>query len=185
MDAEPITPTPRSIVLIGFMGSGKSTIGRKLHEQLGYEFIDTDQVIEQRSGRAIREIFADEGETAFRDMESALLDELVQAPAVSRVLATGGGIVGRAHNRQALRQLGFVVWLKLPAEEIHKRTARTNSRPLLQTDDPRAAIERLMEQREPLYREAAHLEIETANLDIDEVCAGIVECASYHFNQGS
>lgn len=188
MSCPEINPPPahpaRCLVLIGFMGSGKTTVGRQLQEQLGYPLLDTDLAIEEREGRSIREIFADQGEEAFRDMESTLLSELAAQEATSRILSTGGGIIGREANRALLRQLGFVVWLKAPAETILQRTARNNARPLLQTDDPETAVKRLMAEREPLYRETSHLELETAGLDIDEVCAGILECASYHFTRG-
>lgn len=185
MEPNPDLTPPRCLVLIGFMGSGKTTIGRRLQEQLGYPLLDTDHLIEERQGKSIREIFADEGEDAFRDMESSLLEELAAEPMTSRIISTGGGIIGRAANCELLRRLGFVVWLKAPAEEIGNRTARNSTRPLLQNDDPAAAIAQLMTEREPCYRATAHLELETADLDVDEVCTGILECASYHFTRSS
>ena len=185
MDNEPAQTPPRTLVLIGFMGSGKSTIGRKLHEQLGYQLIDTDALIEERQGKTISKIFADQGEAAFRDMETALLEELVAHPPANRIVSTGGGIILREENRKLLQQLGFVVWLKAPAAEILERTKRNNDRPLLQTEDPEAAIKAMMSERGPLYTETAHLELDTGNLDVEEACAGILECASYHFTQNS
>ena len=181
MDQEPANHPPRTLVLIGFMGSGKSTIGRRLHEQLGYQLIDTDALIEERQHTTISEIFATRGETAFRDMETALLEELAAQPPANRIVSTGGGIILREENRQLLRDMGFVVWLKAPASEILDRTGRNDDRPLLQTEDPKAAIKAMMSERKPLYKEASHLKLDTGELDIEEACAGILECASYHF----
>lgn len=183
MDTDPNPQAPRSLVLIGFMGSGKTTIGRKLQDQLGYPLVDTDQLIEEREGKTIRDIFADQGEPAFRDMETGLLEELGANSVDRRIVSTGGGIIGRERNRTLLRDLGFVVWLKVCPTEIRKRTARNKGRPLLQTEEPDDTIARLMAEREPLYRQTAHLELETTGLDLEEVCAGILDCASYHFTR--
>ncbi len=185
MDQDPSQHPPRTLVLIGFMGSGKSTIGRKLHEQLGYQLIDTDALIEERQGTSISQIFADQGEAAFRDMETALLKELATESPTNRIVSTGGGIILREENRQLLRDMGFVVWLKAPASEILERTGRNDDRPLLQTEDPKAAIKAMMSERKSLYKEAAHLKLDTGELNIEEACAGILECASYHFTQNS
>ena len=174
---------PENIVLIGFMGCGKTTVGRELQQRLGYPLVDMDQVIEQRAGKAITEIFADEGETAFRDMETALLRELNDPTAPRRIISTGGGVVGREENRSLLKDLGYVVWLHAPAAVILERTAKNRSRPLLHTDDPAARIQSLMEERKPLYQETAHLKLDTAGLCSDEVATGILECARYFFTK--
>lgn len=176
--------TPRCLVLIGFMGSGKSSVGRKLQEQLGYTLIDTDQLIEKRQGKSIPKIFSTDGEDVFRDIECELLKELVKDSPSNRIISTGGGIILRESNRKLLRELGFVVWLKATPEEILERTSRNNHRPLLQTKDPKGAVARLMAERDSLYRDTAHLELDTKGLDIEEVCAGILDCASYHFTHG-
>lgn len=172
---------PKNIVLIGFMGCGKSTVGRELQHRLGYPLVDMDQVLEQRAGKPITAIFADQGEKAFRDMETALLRELNDAGAPRRIISTGGGVVGRAENRALLRDLGYVVWLHAPTQVIHERTSKTRCRPLLQTDDPIARIETLMAERQPLYQETAHLKLDTAGLSSGEVATGILECARYFF----
>src|SRR6188768_2384745 len=99
---------PKNIVLIGFMGSGKSTVGRELHHRLGYPLVDMDHVIEQRAHKPITAIFADEGEEKFRDMETWLLEELGDPAGPRRIISTGGGVVGRAGNRALLRKLGYV-----------------------------------------------------------------------------
>jgi len=184
----PEAAVPKNLVLIGFMGCGKSTVGRELHRNLGYPLVDTDQEIEQRTGRTIRQIFADEGEPAFRDMETALLRELAeesgtdQAP---RIISTGGGICGREENRELLRRMGYVVWLHAPVDVIVERTSKNQDRPLLVTDDPRARIVALMAEREPLYRETAHLDIDTTGLDFKEIAIGILESARYYFSAQS
>jgi len=178
----PAATPPANIVLIGFMGCGKSTVGRALHHRLAYPLVDMDQVIEHRAGKTITAIFADDGEPAFRDMETALLLELAAPAAPRRIIATGGGIVGRATNRDLLRQLGYVVWLNAPAAVILERTGKSRSRPLLHTDDPAAKIHTLLAERLPLYQETAHLKLDTAGLCSDELAAGIIECSRYFFN---
>jgi shikimate kinase len=172
---------PENIVLIGFMGCGKSTIGRELQHRLGFPLVDMDQVIEKRAGKPITEIFAQEGEAAFRDMETGLLRELNDPDAPRRIISTGGGVVGRQENRELLKQLGYVVWLHAPAAVILERTGKNRCRPLLHSDDPAERIRTLMEERHPLYQETAHLKLDTAGLCGDEVATGILECARYFF----
>ncbi len=177
------TTPPKNIVLIGFMGCGKSTIGRELHQRLGYPLVDMDQTIEERAGKPITAIFAEDGETAFRDMETALLRELNEPGAPRRIISTGGGVVGRKENRDLLRELGYVVWLDAQSAVILERTSKNRNRPLLETEDPAAMIEALMEKRRPLDQETAHLKLDTAGLECDEVATGILECARYFFTQ--
>jgi shikimate kinase len=176
---------PKNIVLIGFMGSGKSTVGRELHHRLGYPLVDMDHVIEGRVRKPITAIFAEDGEEAFRDMETHLLEELKDPLAPRRIISTGGGVVGRAENRELLKQLGYVVWLNAPVAVILERTGRNRDRPLLHTDDPAARIEALMEVRRPLYQESSHLKVETAGLDCGELATGILESARYFFTHQS
>lgn len=153
-------PMPRNIFLIGPMGAGKSTVGRSLAELLHMQFLDTDHEIEMRTGAGIPLIFEIEGESGFRKRETAALDELTQQPSV--VLATGGGAVLAEENRQRLRARGIVVYLQAPLETLVKRTRHDRHRPLLQTDDRRGALEQILRAREPLYRETAHLVVETS-----------------------
>jgi shikimate kinase len=174
-------PPPKSIVLIGFMGSGKSTVGRELHHRLGYPLVDMDAVIEQRAGKSIATFFADEGEGKFREMETQLLEELDDPTAPRRIISTGGGVIGRAGNRQLLRHLGYVVWLNAPVATILERTGKNRDRPLLHTDDPQARVEALLAIRKPLYEETAHLKVETSGLDSKELATGILESARYFF----
>jgi shikimate kinase len=176
------TTPQENIVLIGFMGCGKSTVGRELHHRLGYPLMDMDQIIEQRTKKTISTIFTDDGEPAFRNMETALLKELSDPAAPRRIISTGGGIVGRAENRTLLKNLGYVVWLNAPAQVILERTRKNHSRPLLDTDDPAAKIKALMEERQPLYQETAHLKLDTAGLCSVDLATGILECTRYFFN---
>jgi shikimate kinase len=173
---------PKNIVLVGFMGSGKSTVGRELHHRLGYPLVDMDQVIEQRARKSIAAIFADEGEQIFRDQETSLLQELDDLTAPRRIISTGGGVIGRKENRALLRQLGYVVWLNAPMAVILDRTSKNRERPLLHTEDPVARVTALMEARRPLYEEVSHLKIDTAGLDSKELATGILESARYYFS---
>lgn len=146
---------PPTIALIGMMGAGKSTIGKLLARACDLEFVDADRELEARSGVAIATIFELEGEDGFRKREAAIVDELTQRAGI--VLATGGGAVLRADNRQHLRERTLVIYLQASADEIERRTAHDRSRPLLQAADPGARIRELLAQREPLYAETAHL----------------------------
>ena len=141
------------------MGSGKSTIGRLLSNELKVSFIDTDKVIEERAGANIPWIFDVEGEDGFRNREEAIVDELTQEDEL--VLATGGGVVIREANRNALRNRGFVVYLQTSVEQQLERTMRDKNRPLLQTDNPRERLETLLKTREPLYKQTADMIMKT------------------------
>jgi len=174
-------PPPKNIVLIGFMGCGKSHVGRELHQRLRYTLVDMDHVIEQRAGKPITAIFAEDGEQAFRDMETALLRELAEDSSQRHIISTGGGVIGREENRELLRKLGYVVWLHAPIEVILDRTAKNRDRPLLHGEDPAARARELLEKRKPLYQEAAHLKVDTAGLDCAELTTGILESARYFF----
>ncbi len=174
---------PLNIVLIGFMGSGKTTVGRELHQRLNYPLVDMDQLIEQRAGKSITTIFAEQGEHAFREMETSLLQELAESEQQQRIISTGGGVVGRQENREILKRMGYVVWLDAPASVIAERTAKTRTRPLLLDEDPDEKIRELMMKRQPLYQETAHLKLDIAGLDSKELATGILECARYFFSQ--
>jgi shikimate kinase len=148
------------LALVGLPGSGKSTVGRQLARRLGLAFTDTDHAIEQRIGCSIRDFFEREGEAAFRDIEQAVIEDLTDE-AHPGVLATGGGAVLRAANRERLRQGGHVIYLRSTPEELFKRVRHDANRPLLQVEDPLARLRALYEERDPLYRETAHFVIET------------------------
>jgi shikimate kinase len=136
----------------------------------------------ERAGKPIRDIFAEEGEEAFRDLESAVLADLDAQGLTHHIIATGGGIVTRPANRAALRRLGYVVWLVVSPAEILKRTSRNRDRPLLNNDDPEGTIGKLLADRLPLYRDSAHLTIETDGLTFPEISTGILESGRYFFS---
>jgi len=142
------------------MGSGKSTVGRLLAAGIGFEFVDADRELEQRAGASVATMFELEGETGFREREAHLLEELTQRPGI--VLATGGGAILPDSSRQVLRSRGLVIYLQASAEEIARRTRGDLARPLLQVSDRRARIEELLQQRGPLYKQAAHLTVGSA-----------------------
>ena len=142
----------RSLYLVGMMGSGKTSTGRPLAEQLGYGFVDADAVIEQAAGCSIPEIFERDGEAGFRALESQVLNAISQRH--SLVVATGGGVVTQQENWGLLHS-GIVIWLDVVPEQLMQRLkADSTVRPLLQTDDPDAALNALLNRRRPLYAEA-------------------------------
>jgi shikimate kinase len=158
---------PENIFLIGPMGSGKTTVGRALARRLNKAFFESDQVIEERSGVRVSVIFEIEGEAGFRQREKKIIDHLTSKKNI--VLATGGGSILDAENRGHLLHRGFVVYLKAPLEKLLERSTRDRNRPLLQTEDPRATLEALIRQREPIYRETADLIIDTSDRTVRQV----------------
>ncbi len=161
-----------NIFLIGPMGSGKTTIGRQLAAKLGLEFLDSDRDIEQRTGVDIPTIFDYEGEAGFRKRERRAIEELTGRSGI--VLATGGGVVLDPDNRRDLSARGFVIYLQCAVEQQFQRTARDRNRPLLNTEDPRARLEQLMEERDPLYRETADLIMATGQRSVGAVVQDIL-----------
>jgi shikimate kinase len=147
------------ISLIGLPGSGKSTVGRQLARRLQIPFYDSDQIIEERLGCSVRAAFERDGEEAFRDLETNVLDELSQIP--KAVISTGGGAVLRQENRKHLRGRGYVVYLNSMPEDLHRRLRHDATRPLLQVADPLGRLRELYAARDPLYRETVHFVIDT------------------------
>jgi shikimate kinase len=148
-------PAPAPLILIGMMGSGKSTVGRYLARLAGLEFIDCDRELESRSGATINTMFELEGEAGFRKREAALLDELTQRRGL--VLATGGGAVLLEQNRESLRARGLVIYLETSLDELRRRLRHDKSRPLLQGVDVETRVAELLATRGPMYRSCAHL----------------------------
>jgi shikimate kinase len=165
-----------AIVLIGFMGTGKSSVGRALAQLTGFRRYDTDQMIAERFGMPVAQIFAAHGEPAFRDAEA---EALAQLPASGAIIVTGGGAVLRAGHVEKIRRLGVVAQLTANFETLLERLSRRATRPLLQTPDPRKTVEELIAAREPLYSAAADFTVETSGLRhtqvAERVLAGVEE----------
>jgi len=149
----------QNIFLVGPMGAGKSTVGRQLAEALSFEFKDSDQEIQRRTGVDIPTIFEYEGEEGFRDRERQVIDELSAQNGI--VMATGGGAVLRPDNRRDLTSRGVVIYLHCSPEQQYSRTSRDRNRPLLHTEDPLARLRELMNERDPLYRQVADMVVTT------------------------
>ena len=155
------------------MGAGKSTIGRMLASKLNYAFVDTDQIIEDRTGADIPWIFDVEGEDGFRNRESTALSDALSL--THTVVATGGGIVERDANRRSLKDAGLVLYLTATIEQLVQRTSRDKKRPLLQVEDPKSKIIELFNRRDPLYKEVATHTLITDNSSPKNVVQKIVD----------
>ncbi|MCU0641415.1 MAG: shikimate kinase [Candidatus Margulisbacteria bacterium] len=156
-----------NIILIGFMGAGKSAVGQLLARDLGYNYLDTDTLIEQTEKRSVSAIFAAEGEAHFRDLESEVLKTLQDYDGF--VLSTGGGMVLRAENISLLKSLGKVILLWADPATLYERVKNETHRPLLKVDDPLAEIKKRLTDREPNYRAAADETINTAGQEPAEI----------------
>lgn len=163
-----------NIILIGFMGCGKSSVGIRLSYALKRTIIDTDKWIEKRQEMTISEIFASKGEAAFRQMETDCLKELIETEE-GRIISTGGGLPVREENHAFLKELGRVYYLKVTPETVYERLKGDTTRPLLQGDDPQTKIKQLLKGREPLYEKCADVIIEVSGKSFDEIIAEIVE----------
>lgn len=158
----------KNLVLIGFMGSGKTSVGLKLSYKLKMPVEDTDKLIERREGKSIRQIFEEEGEEVFRKKETELLGEL--ADRQGRVIySVGGGTPVREENRKLLRQLGTVVYLQISPETVYERLKGDTTRPLLQCENPLEKIRELMESRREAYESCADIIIAVDLLDMEEI----------------
>jgi shikimate kinase len=142
----------RAIVLVGLMGAGKSTVGRRLADKLGLPFVDADHEIEAAAGKTIPEIFADHGEAYFREGERKVIARLLDSGAA--VLATGGGAYVNTETRNLIKLKGVSIWLKADLPLLMRRVSRRSNRPLLKSDDPQAVMRRLIEERYPIYQHA-------------------------------
>lgn len=164
----------RNLVLIGFMGSGKTTLGVKLSYRLRMPVEDTDKLIERQEGRSVNEIFADDGEEYFRRLETELLEELGEKSG-GRIYSVGGGTPVREENRRLLKRLGKVIYLKTSPETVYERLQGDSARPLLQCPDPLGRIRQLMEERRAAYEDCADLVVDTDGTDIEDILIKIVE----------
>jgi len=159
--------TSRSIVLIGMMGAGKSSVGRCLQRRTGLARFDTDEIVSSKFGLSISEIFSTHGERRFREVETQVLVEL--AAGATTIIVTGGGIVLREENADLLKQLGTIVWLEADEETLFERASRRGNRPLLQTEYPRRTFSEMLRARAPLYAKVADIRVDTSALTHDEV----------------
>lgn len=156
----------KTIVLMGFMGTGKSEVGRRLAQRLGRAFVDTDQLVEERAGKRVAAIFSEQGEPAFRALERDAVAEA--AGRGGAVVAVGGGAVLDPENVRCLREAGVLVHLTARPEIILRRVGTGAGRPLL-ADDPRAAVQRILAERGPVYEAAADVTVDTSDRTADEV----------------
>jgi shikimate kinase len=157
--AEGIAPD-RTVALVGLMGAGKTTVGRRLAQALALPFVDADEAITTAAGRSIEDIFAERGECEFRRGERQVIARLLAGPV--HVLATGGGAFINDNTRALMKEQSITIWLRAPLDVLMKRVSKRDHRPLLKEDDPQAVMQRLMDERYPIYAEA-DLTIDTAH----------------------
>jgi len=158
----------KHIILIGFMGCGKSTVGIRLSYRLRRVVEDTDKLIEKKAAKSISDIFKEDGETAFRQMETKCLQELMTIKD-ERIISTGGGLPMKVENHELLKRLGTVVYLRISSKGVWERLKNDTTRPLLQCDDPGTKIEELMAKRAPVYEQAADVVLDVDGKTMEEV----------------
>lgn len=167
----------KNIILIGFMGSGKTSVAQALEEISHFKCLDTDTLIEQQLHLSISDIFSSYGESFFRGREASVLKSLKNH--LNHIISTGGGIVLRKENRELLRLLGMVFWLKASPQIILDRLKNNTSRPLLATPHKGQSIETLLRERESLYAETAHVTIDTDHRTVEEIASQIWQASSF------
>lgn len=163
-----------NVILIGYMGCGKSTIGKRLSYAFRRPFLDTDKIIERKVNMTISKLFKEKGEACFRDMETDCIRELLKESG-EYIIAAGGGLALREENRRLLKQLGKVVYLRAAPETIYERLKKDNTRPLLQGDNPEEKIRTMMAERAPVYEEAADVIVDVDQKCFDEIINEIGE----------
>ena len=168
-----------NIILEGFMGSGKSTVSELISDKLELELIDTDEAIEEAEGRKISEIFEQDGEAAFRDMETELMEMVVSDHMRETVISLGGGLPVREKNRELLKKAGKVVYLRTSPETVYDRLKGDDTRPLLKSDDPLARIKELQDERGKIYEEAADIIVDTDGKTPVEVADEIIAAIGF------
>jgi len=162
----------QTIVMIGLMGAGKTSIGRRLAARLGLPFVDADEEIEAAAGSSIEDIFERHGEAGFRDGERRVIERLLDGPPI--VLATGGGAFMDAETRAQIAAKGISIWLRADLDTLVRRTSRRNDRPLLKTGDPREILTKLMEQRYPIYQ-LADITVDSFDAPADETLQNVLD----------
>lgn len=155
------------------MGCGKSSVGRRLASLTGHRFVDTDELVVQAENKSITDIFATGGEEYFRDIEERVLADLIGVAGI--ILATGGGAILRESNRIAMRKIGAVAWLDADPDILFERAARSQRRPLLQTENPRKTFDELLASRRAIYEAAADFRLDSTGLDHDEAAQNLLE----------
>lgn len=169
----------RSVVLVGMMGAGKSSVGKRLARRLGLPFADADTEIEQAAGMTVAEIFTHHGEPAFRDGEKRVIARLLESGPL--VLATGGGAYMNAETRGRIAEHGLAVWLKADLDVLLRRVKRRDDRPLLRTTDPEETLRHLIEQRYPVYAEAA-ITVNSREVPHEVMVEEVVEALAVHLS---
>lgn len=172
----------KSLVLVGMPGSGKTSVGAALAQLAGLSFTDIDSLIEQREGRSIPEIFAAEGEAAFRAIEAAAVAELLAGP--PQVIATGGGAFVQPGNHELVQSRAVSVWLYTDLDTLFARTARRTNRPLLQGEDPRGKLAALLAVREPVYAKA-HLAVQVDDRPVEETAARVFKAVTLYLEKAA
>ncbi len=175
--ASPCPLPGRSLVLVGLMGAGKTSVGRRVAARLGLPFVDADQEIERAAALSVEEIFARHGESAFRDGERRVIARLLNGPV--HVLSTGGGAFIDPATRAIVREKGISIWLKVDVEELVRRVSRRTNRPLLKDADPRVVLERLVAERYPAYGEA-DIVVRTGDGSADNAAEQVVGAVARH-----
>lgn len=150
---------------------------------MGYPLVDTDQHLEKLEGRPVADIFKIKGEPYFRSCEGQLIESLLDMNIKKHIISTGGGLPTSEKARTLLPQLGYVVWLNSDVDTLHERTSKSDSRPLLDTDDPKQVLSDLLEKRRAFYEECSHLEINTPDLEVSDIAHGILESARFYFSE--
>ena len=179
---QPCTSRCQNIVLVGFMGCGKSTVGREIGIQLNYPLVDTDCLIVDSVGMSVSKIFSKYWEHYFRDLETDLISQIHGKDCTKQIISTGGGLPLREQNRAWLKKLGYVVWLRASADIVLERIGKSTHRPLLNEENPKEKVEMMLAERDPIYADVADLTINTDDLEISETVHGIIESANYHFS---
>jgi shikimate kinase len=173
----------RSIVLVGMMGAGKSSVGVCLRRRTSLKLFDTDEIVTSKFGMPISEIFSKHGENKFREAETEALQALVISEPV--VIVTGGGIVLREENLDLLKRLGVVVWLEADEEALFKRASRAGKRPLLQCKNPKKAFTKMLRARLPLYTKIADIRVDASVLTDEEVAVAILSKFSRYYRKSA
>lgn len=165
------------------MGTGKSVIAREISRILGFPHFETDEMVVDKEGMTIPEIFDLHGEAYFREVEHSVLHDILLRQQTGAVISTGGGVPTHIPNQELLAELGYVVWLYTSEEETFKRVSGNKDRPLLSEGDLQRKIHDMMAERSPIYHQVSHTKIDTGGLNVFEIATGIIDSASYYYSK--